>query len=242
MEKIRVIIADDDLSSRTILVHFTKLLPEFEVIGEAATGEELIQLVVKEKPDLALVDISMPDLNGVEASRACKEIHPNLQVIFTTGHDDFAVEAFNLSAVDYIVKPIERTRLFIALEKAKKMIGFQKKIENTTPKSISKLAIRSNNTYLYILINDILFIEKQGRKTVIHTEYEQFETSDPLQNLMERLPENFFKTHRSYLVNLKKVVKIEASGETYLAFFYGTDKNAYISKLKINEVQELLCL
>ncbi|RTR36158.1 response regulator transcription factor [Robertmurraya yapensis] len=242
MEKIRVIIADDDLSSRTILVHFTKLLPEYEVIGEATTGEELIQLVVKEKPDLALVDISMPDLNGVEASKACKEIHPNLQVIFTTGHDDYAVEAFNLSAVDYIVKPIERTRLFIALEKAKKMIGFQNKAETPAPKNISKLAIRSNNTYLYILINDILFIEKQGRKTIIHTESEQFETSDPLQNLMDRLPENFSKTHRSYLVNLRKVAKIEASGETYLAFFYGTDKNAYISKLKINEVQELLCL
>lgn len=241
MDKIRVIIADDDLSSRTILVHFTKLLHEFEVIGEATTGEELIQLVMKEKPDLALVDISMPDLNGVEASKVCKEIHANLQVIFTTGHDDFAVEAFNISAVDYIVKPIERTRLFIALEKAKKMIGLQKRVENTAPKNITKLAIRTNNTFLYILTKDILFIEKQGRKTIIHTELEQFETSDPLQNLMERLPDHFYKTHRSYLVNLKKVAKIEASGETYLAYFYGTEKNAYISKLKINEVQELLC-
>lgn len=241
MEKMKVIIADDDLPSRTILSHFTKLLPEYEVVAEVSNGEELIEIVMKEKPEIALVDINMPGINGFEAVRACKEILPSLHVIFTTGHDEFAVEAFNISAVDYIVKPIERTRLYVALEKTKKFIRFQRSIENKPSMSNSKkLSIKSNHMFLYLPTEDILYIEKEGRKTLVHLVNVQYETTDSLQELEGKLPENFHKTHRSFLVNLKKVIKVESVGETYLAHFSGTDKVAYISKLKINEVHALL--
>jgi two-component system, LytTR family, response regulator len=239
MEEIKVIIADDDLSSKTLLCYFIELLPEFKVVGKAANGQELIELVKKEKPDVVLVDIQMPGINGVEAAKVCKEMFPALKVIFTTGSDEFAVEAFNLSAIDYIVKPIEKIRLFIALEKAKQSLQFVEKKEARVF-SKSKLAIKSNHSFLYILIEDILYIEKVGRKSIIHTENHQFETLESLQEIEERLPEFFYKTHRSYLVNLRKVVKIEAFGETYVADFARTKKVAYISKLKINEVHRAM--
>jgi two-component system, LytTR family, response regulator len=240
MEKIRVVLADDDVSSRFILSHFTQLLSDYDVVGEAGSGEELIQLVMKEKPDIALVDINMPNISGMEAIKACNEIYPSLQVIFTTGHDEFAVEAFNLAAVDYIVKPIERVRLFVGLEKAKKMIQLQKKQEEIVKKGINKLAIKSNNSFLYLSTKDILYIEKEGRKSIVHTYKHRFETTESLQELEERLPEYFYKTHRSYIVNLKKIEKIESFGETFLAYFSSEDKVAHISKLKINEVFELI--
>jgi two-component system, LytTR family, response regulator len=240
MEKIRVVLADDDVSSRSLLTHFTQLLSDYEVIGEAGCGEELIQLVMKERPDIALVDINMPNINGIEAIKACKEMNPSLQVIFTTGYDEFAVDAFNLDVVDYIVKPIERVRLIVALEKAKKMIQLQKKHTETVKRGINKLVIKSNHSFLYLSTNDIFYIEKEGRKTIVHTCHDRFETTETLQDLEGRLPEYFFKTHRSYLVNLKKIEKIESFGESFLAYFSSEDKVAHISKLKINEVFELM--
>jgi two-component system LytT family response regulator len=235
MEKYKVIIADDDHPSRMILMHFIQLLSEYEVVQDASNGEEFIQLVMKEEPDIVLVDINMPGLNGMEAVKICKERLPSLQVIFTTGYDEFAVEAFNISAADYIVKPIERTRLFIALEKAKKLIQLNSS-PNQLKKTVNKLAIKSNNTFLYLSVDDILYAEKEGRKTILHTKNSYFETSESLQELEGKLPNQFYKTHRSFLVNLKKITKIVSSGETYLAYFNGTEKIAYISKLKINDV------
>lgn len=233
-----VIIADDDLSSRTILSQFMQLLPEYKIIGEVSSGEELIDLVMVKLPDIILVDINMPGLNGVEAVKSCKKILPSLQVIFITGYDEFAVDAFNLSATDYIVKPIERSRLYIALEKAKKSLELQK-LQNIQRGS-NRLAIKSNNAVIYLSFDDILYIEKEGRKTIIHTSNDQFDTTIPLQELEVKLPKDFYKTHRSYVINLNKINKIKHSGNTYLAFFNKTEKVAYISKLKINDVQSLM--
>ncbi|WP_111645730.1 LytR/AlgR family response regulator transcription factor [Paranoxybacillus vitaminiphilus] len=239
METLTVLIADDDAVSRSLLRHFINLLPQYQVVGEAASGEEFIQLVMREKPDIVLVDIHMPDLNGLEAVKSCKEILPTLQVIFTTGYDEFAVEAFNISAVDYIVKPIERTRLFSALEKARTFIRLlrESKYSSETNQN-KKIGIKSQNAFLFLPMKDILFIEKEGRKTVIHTCDERYETNESLQELSAKLDDYFYKTHRSFLVNLKKVVKIESVGETFLAHFSNSNKVAHISKLKINEVQE----
>lgn len=240
MKDINVIIADDDQPSRTILFHFIKMLPEFKIVGEAATGDEFIKLAMKEKPDIALVDISMPGINGLEAVKACKGFSPSLQVIFTTGHDEFAVEAFNLSATDYIVKPVERTRLWIALEKCKTAIQLKNQFTKMKQSS-NKLSIKSNNSFMYLDTEEILFIEREGRKTVLQTTKGRFETTESLVELEEKLPKYFYKTHRSYLVNLNRIRKIESSGETYLAFFTDDSKKpAHISKLKINNVHELL--
>ena len=239
MKKLNVIIADDDCSSKSLLSHYIKLLPDYQIAGKVSNGEELIQMVMKEKPEIVLVDINMPIVNGVEAAKVCKQLNHSVQVIFTTGYDEFAVEAFNLAAVDYLVKPIEKTRFFIALEKAKLGLQLQKRIEEKQHIS-SKLAIKSNQTFLYIAIEDILYIEKNGRKSLIHTVNNTVETIESLQEIEKRLPQYFYRSHRSYLVNLRKIVKIESFGETYLAYFSSSESIAHISKLQIQQVHRLL--
>lgn len=242
MEEVKVIIVDDDSSSRTLLSHFIQLVPAYHVIGEAASSKECMELIKKEKPDLALVDIGLPDVNGIETIRVCKQLHPTLQVIFITGYDEYAVDAFALSAVDYLIKPIERVRLFMALEKARKSIEMMNSIEakKSKKKRVNKLAFKSNQSFVYLAADEILYIEKEGRKSVIHTEEDQFETMESLLDMEERLPDTFFKTHRSYLVNLNQVAKIESLGETYVATFSQSEKKAYISKLKINMVHRFM--
>ena len=112
----RVLIADDNATSRKLLKHLIKTVPNVQIVGEAINGEDLISKVMMEKPDIALVDIDMPLLNGMEAVKSCKKIVPSLQVIFITGHEEYALEAFGVNAIDYIVKPIDRDRLYAALE------------------------------------------------------------------------------------------------------------------------------
>lgn len=236
MNPLKVIIADDDQSSKLLLAQLIELLPEYQIIGEASNGDELVQLVMKEKPEIILVDINMPGLNGIEAVKICKMMEPAVQVIFTTGYQEFAVEAFNLSAADYLVKPIEKVRFFLALQKAKLALQFHKRED--TPKN--KLVIKSQNSFVYLDVLEILFIEKDGRKTVLHTENDVYETLESLQEMEERLPNYFFKTHRSFLVNLRKINQIEAVGETYIARFPAKEKQAYISKLKIHDVHRLM--
>ncbi|PLR78199.1 DNA-binding response regulator [Bacillus sp. V3-13] len=237
MNQFNVAIADDDATARDILNHYIELVPDFKIIGEATDGEKLIPLVLTKKPDIIIVDIDMPGLNGLEAVKSLKELFPTLAVIFTTGHTEFAVEAFEISATDYVIKPIDTTRFFKALEKAKKLVQMQKDVSTISSDSEKKLAIRTMNAHLYLPMEDILFIEKEGRKTVIYTDYDRFETNESLQELEGRLQPFFFKTHRSFLVNLKKIIKIEVMGESYSAHFSNFNKTAHISKLKINEVQ-----
>jgi two-component system LytT family response regulator len=239
--EVKVVIADAELPSRNLLRHYTQLLSEYKVVGEASTGEELFQKVMEERPDIVLVDINMPGINGFEAVKACLKVFPSLMVIFTTDSVEFAVDAFNIWAVDYIVKPIERVRLFIALGKAQKMIQLHNSLEvKRIKRSSNKFTIKSNNSFLYLSPEDILFIEKEARKTIVHMSNNKFETIESLKVIVERLPEYFYKTHRSYLVNLNKISKIESSSETYVAKFFGVDKVAYISRLKINEVHRLM--
>ncbi|CAH0346429.1 LytTR family DNA-binding domain-containing protein [Bacillus sp. CECT 9360] len=241
MKQLRIIIADDDDTSRSLLRHFLEMDSNLLIIGEASTGDELVQKVMDKKPDLALVDINMPGLTGLEAVRTCKEILPFLYVIFTTGYDEFAVEAFNLSAIDYLVKPIERSRLYIALEKAKKVMNSNIDTEKTVSnEAVKKLSLKTSNSYLYLPMKDILFIEKAGRKTIIHTQTDCYEINEALQVLENKLDSYFYKTHRSFIVNLKHIIKIESMGESYIAYFSDSLKSAQISKLKINEVQKII--
>lgn len=241
MQQLRIMIADDDDTSRSLLHNFLELDSSLLIIGEATTGDELVQKVMAEKPDLVLVDINMPDLSGLEAVKTCRLILPSLNVIFTTGYDEFAVEAFNLSAIDYLVKPIERSRLYIAIEKAKnamnRNIDTDKMAVNDSGK---KLSLKASNSYLYLPMKDILFIEKAGRKTIIHTQTGSYEINEALQVLEEKLESYFYKTHRSFIINLKQIIKIESMGESYIAHFSDSTKTAQISKLKINEVQAII--
>lgn len=118
----------------------------------------------------------------MQAFKICRRFLPSLQIIFTTGYDEFAVEAFDVAAVDYVVKPTEKTRLFVALEKARQAVQrkdkFGKKAENAIAK---KLLIKFKNKYIYLPVEDIFYIEKEGRKSILHTVAGQYETTESLQ-------------------------------------------------------------
>lgn len=223
-----------------IISYFIKQFSsDFEIVGLCRDGVDLIDQVMLKKPDLVLTDIHMPKKNGLDAIKECIALNPNLKFIFITGYDEFAVQAFNISAVDYILKPIEKTRLYIALEKAKNMINYS--IHKSAAYGWRKrLSIRYNGSIYLIPFEEIIFIEKIGKKCMIYTKFKTFETNETISELLKKLDSDFFQTHRSYIVNLKKISHITPKNETFLVYFLNFDRYAHVSKLKIIELQDKL--
>ncbi len=233
---IKTVLADDHPDSLEIIETIIKRHQRFQIVATCTDGEELINQVIKCKPDLVITDIKMPKLNGIEVIKKCRQFDYNVNFIFVTGFDDFAVEAFNVAAIDYIVKPFNMDRFFAALEKAIEMIQHKQQLKSKRFRS--KLKIKSSGSIYYIPMEDIYFIEKQGKKCLIHGKNKMYETNESINVLYQKLNDTFYLSHRSYIINLKKILHISSSNETYLAHFEGIPNHAHISKLKIKEIKE----
>lgn len=242
----KVLIAEDQPEARKFMKKLIPLVhPSFEVVEEASDGEELIDKLFTVKPDVVFVDIEMPKMKGIDAIKRCLEVKPDLKFIFTTAYDTFALEAFNLKAMDYIVKPVKKERLYGVLERVYKTLLLEEGIQN---KGIyrNKLPIRYNRSLYYVSLEDIFFIEKQGRKSLIHTNKEVYSTYETLDEIMEYLDHRFFQSHRSFIINLTKVFEVRTSGQSYLVYFDDYDIAAQISKNNIKmtyqQIEKFSCL
>lgn len=240
LNKIKVLIAEDDKNSSDILGEFLQQAADFELIGFAENGEELVELNFNLKPDLVLADVEMPVLNGIESIRECVKTNPSLHYIFTTGHERYAVEAFNISAVDYLVKPIKKSRLYEALDKVKSIRALETLNSQNNEQVNKKLIVKSDSTLHVVEADSILFIEKMNRKTLLHTREQTYESYETLDNFKKVLQNNFFLSHRSYIINLNHVSSIKNAGETHLVHFHQFEKYAHVSKLRYAELQERL--
>ncbi|MFD2671077.1 LytR/AlgR family response regulator transcription factor [Marinicrinis sediminis] len=244
MDEMKVIIAEDHESSRHILCRLLEPIPYLTLAGQAEDGEELVQLVKLKDPQLVIVDISMPKLSGLEAIKQCVEIAPHLKVVFITAHDDYALQAFDVSAVDYIVKPYQKDRLYQAVEKSRQLLNVQQEPRQgrtSSPHSkTNRLVFRSGTTTHFIPVADLIFVEKHNRKCILHTISGMYEINDTLGALTNRLDNRFIQSHRSYLINLEYIYTIQSAGDTHLVYFRQYDQSAYISKSKLNEVLDML--
>ncbi|WP_066070644.1 LytR/AlgR family response regulator transcription factor [Neobacillus soli] len=241
MSPIKVIVADDHQESIDIMKRLLTGLPEFQLIGQCVNGEQLFMEVFVKKPDLVLTAIKLAKKNGLEAMKECLAFLPSLKVIFITSYDEYAIEAFSMAAVDYLVKPVEEERLGQALEKAKNIIEFEREKIGNGPKQQQKiLQLRDQTATLFIPLDEILFIEKAGKKCLVYTEKEIYDTSETMARILPRLDDSFFHAHRSYIINLEKISQIIPQKESFIVHFKDCDQLAKISKLKINEIKKLI--
>ncbi|MBM7648663.1 two-component system LytT family response regulator [Bacillus ectoiniformans] len=236
MNLIKTILADDHPDALEILNFLVEQHDSFEIVSLCKDGEELMNQVAIHRPELVVTDIHMPKTNGMEALQKCQDVNRNLKFIFVTGYSDYAIEAFDMSAVDYVVKPLELTRLFKALEKAKLMIEQDKFPVSSENRNI--LTVKKDGSFYYVPASDIYFIEKAGKKCRIHTSKKVYETNEKITDLMKELDGGFFMAHRSNIVNLEAISHVTQKNETYLVYFENYSEHAHISKLKFKEFQE----
>lgn len=206
---IRTIIVDDERLAREGLKQLLQEIDEIEIIAEASNADEAIELVEQLKPTLLFLDIEMPEKNGFDL---LEELIDAPYVIFTTAYNDFALKAFDVNALDYLLKPIELPRLKEAVSRVKKLIsestqqgGSNRKLNDT-----DQVFIRDGERCWLVKLTDIRLIESAGNYAKIHFDRYQPLIHKTLNALDERLsPTLFFRANRQQIINLQYIEKIE---------------------------------
>lgn len=210
--KIHALIAEDEELAREELVYLLKKESDIVIDGSVATGEEVISLYQEHESDLVFLDVQMPGMSGVEAAKQISRMAKRPpSFIFTTAYEEYAVDAFDMNALDYLLKPYDEKRLEKALERAREQMEFKKQAnqqeERQTPPS--KLLIDDGDKTVVISPQSIYYAEPTNRVLTIHTKDKVIQSRMTLQELekkLEGLP--FFRPHRSYLVNLDYIEEI----------------------------------
>ena len=222
---IPTVLADDEVLARQKLRQLLRDEPEIDVVGEGMTATETIDLVRVTKPQLLFLDIQMPGMDGFDlAAELCSnKTVPPPHIIFTTAHDQYALRAFEIHAVDYLLKPFTRERLSSAVERARKEILLASQtVENngTAAKNGShytnRIVFKSRGRIVFLPVSDIRWIGAEENYVRISTQGETHLLRETMAHLEEKLnPEMFLRIHRSSIVNLQHVkeVRTETDGE-----------------------------
>ena len=217
---IRIMIADDEPLACEELKRLVLTDQEYQVVGTAANGEEALRLVASSKPDAIFLDIDMPGLNGLEvASRLAQWEHPP-RIVFATAHNEYAMAAFDLSAIDYVLKPYQPERIQKALDRLKEVLksreGFRDRLialEDTLIRKgmLKKLAGHRRNSKERIVLDplEVLYFQAELSEVFAHQESGELIVKSTLKELLENLdPSQFAQTHKAYIVNLGKIEKV----------------------------------
>ena len=207
----KLAVIDDDRPSRSELKHIIlKILPDAQ-IDEADSGQKALELAAENTYDAMFVDVHLGDMPGVSLSLMLKKLQPNVQIIFATAYDEYAVKAFDMDAVDYIMKPFDPKRVAHALSKltAAPRAADTVKPDDMVPEVNNKLSISFDKHVVLLDIADIAYIETDSRSCVLHTVTGNYTTAQSLSYFEKRLAQSqFFRIHKSYLINLQYVTGI----------------------------------
>lgn len=199
----RTLIVDDERLARAELRRMLSKHPGVEIVGEAANAGEAAQMVASLDPDLLLLDVQMPGGSGFDLLAALDDAP---EVIFTTAFDQYALQAFEASALDYLMKPIEPQRLAAALERAAARLGLAP-TPSSTPR---KLFIRDGDRCWFVRLEDIRLFESEGNYTRLYFDGARPLLARSLLQLEQRLdPQQFFRASRRHIVNLAAVRSID---------------------------------
>jgi two-component system, LytTR family, response regulator len=220
--KISALIVDDEQPARDELAYLLRNFPDVEIVGQGKNGVEAVSLVRELGPDLVFLDVQMPGLDGFGVIKKLLDHNTRLPFfIFVTAYDHYAVRAFEVNAVDYVLKPIERNRLDKALRKVRGMLeaseaAFQKldrlvhMIEERPAAQSSKLVVKSGNRMVLVDSTDIIYATiEDGVIRIVTRDLDgqsNFRTVEELQNNLD--PNIFWRVHRSYIVNINRIKEV----------------------------------
>jgi two-component system LytT family response regulator len=217
---IRVIIADDEVLARQKLRQFLLDETEVEIVGEGATALETIDLIQFTKPNLVFLDIQMPGMDGFDVIAACpKDGNEQPRIIFTTAYDGYALRAFEVNAVDYLLKPFTRERLKLAIQRAKNHIQTHEPSSthgnaNTVPAYHTRVVFKSKGRIVFLPVEEIRWVGAEENYLRICTVRETHLLRETMAKFEEKLdPMVFLRVHRSTIVNLHYVKEIRTDSQ-----------------------------
>ncbi|MEN6390062.1 MAG: LytTR family DNA-binding domain-containing protein [Syntrophomonas sp.] len=229
---IRVMIAEDEDRVRD---HIRDLLLSFrnvEVIGSYPWGADLLEAFPDANPTAVFLDIMIGDMDGLKLAASLQKLNPNILLVFITGYTEYAATAYQLDAVDYLIKPVTRESIGRSLSR------IEKRLRLLHSMSEDIICVQNRHELYFIHRDEIIYIEKQLRKSIIHTADRLYETSESLGSLESKLPYYFFRCHKSFVVNINKIEKIApVADRTYAVLFHECKDQVYMGRKSF----EILC-
>jgi two-component system LytT family response regulator len=256
IERLRVIVVDDERPARSFLVALLRSFPDVTIVGEAGSGKEAVTMIEKERPDLVLLDWQMPELDGVGVVRTLRTDAMPL-IAFVTAYDEYAVRAFEMNAVDYLLKPVEKARLRETLNRAQERIEHAEIVAEQAsqvgaaietyesaarPPYLERIPVRRREEVLIVPVQQISSIVAEGELLHISTvQKERHTITYRLKDLERRLdPSRFIRLGRGTLANVELITKINAMpGGTHVAVL-STGQKLQVSRLQSRVLRERL--
>jgi two-component system LytT family response regulator len=221
--KIRAVIVDDEELARQVLREFVAAHSEIEIIAECANGFEAVKIVTEQKPDLMFLDIQMPKLDGFEVLEL---IGTDTAVVFVTAYDSYAIKAFEVHAVDYLLKPFGADRFEASLKRAKERLAGKLPVATSPSASdlavaarppaqfLDRIAVRDGTRVFIIPVAKLEYAEAQDDYVALAAEGKKHLKQQTISSLESALdPTRFMRIHRSYIVNLERVARVEPYGK-----------------------------
>lgn len=234
--RISCLIVDDEPLAQDVLNNYVKQTPQLDLMGVCNNAIEALEKMKLSRIDLIFLDIQMPEITGIDFLRSLKD--PPM-VIFTTAYQNYAIEGFELNAIDYLLKPFSQDRFNKAVRKVEELSKLK---EEQHQREDDYIFIKSDQKLQKVLYADIIFIEALADYVKIHTPEKRYITLQTMKNMEEKLPDNYFKrVHRSYIVALNKITSLVGSaveldeqkipiGKNYKEAFFETLKKNNIIK------------
>lgn len=220
---LRALIADDEPLARRLLAEYLRPHADIDLVAEADNGLQAARAITDLKPDLVFLDIQMPKLTGLEVLELTGRRDG---VVFTTAHDAHALRAFELHAVDYLLKPFSQERFDAALARARRLLGqpapgLDRLVAPATPR-LARVLVRDGDGLQVLLVDDIAYIEAQADNVAFHAHGREHLKAQRISELEAQLdPVRFVRVHRSFIINLAALQGLEK-----------TDSDAYIARMK----------
>ncbi|GAB4244554.1 MAG: LytTR family DNA-binding domain-containing protein [Thermoleophilia bacterium] len=205
----RALIVDDEPPARAELRFMLGRHPRIKVVGEAGGAEEALALAGSLSYDVVFLDINLPEMDGIEVARRLAGMADQPYVVFITAYSEFAVRAFEVSAFDYLVKPVTEKRIDQTVQRLLSTLDAQPTATEESPKRLERLAVSRGDKTVLLDLGQIYYFQAEGDYARVFTRGTSYLVNYSLKALEERLdPRMFFRCHRSYIVNLEQVAEI----------------------------------
>ncbi|MGA2561367.1 MAG: LytTR family DNA-binding domain-containing protein [Terracidiphilus sp.] len=251
---IRVLVVDDEPLARVGIITRLNAYPEMLVVGECSTGEEARTLIPRASPDLIFVDVEMPGISGLELLRELPREQARC-IVFLTAHEEYALDAFNVEALDYLLKPIDDARFGACIERARRMLVLHRqeaKFERlygllatsekeTNDSLIKRFPVRRGNEFTFVQAGDVDWIEGLGDYAGLHVGGKTHLIREPLSLLEARLDrKQFVRVHRSTIIQVERILRVDPSANRDAVLTLRDGTTLRVSRTYRSRLDELL--
>ena len=236
------IIVEDEFPAREELKYFINNFSNIDILAEFDNGLDVLKFIQNNFVDVIFLDINIPQLDGMLLAKTINQFKYKPKIVFITAYKEHAVDAFELDAFDYVLKPYSDDRIKSTLKKLEKIEIKNDEVINTNTTTSGNLTLWKENKLVVVNIEEIYYCEARERETLEYTKDGHYIYKNSMTEFEKKLTlEKFFKTHRSYIVNINKIKEIIPwFNSTYKLKLGGIENDIYVSRSKIKEFKKLM--